>query len=105
MSGAGVGVRGQNRSTAVMQQRGLPADSLDFFPTPPWAMRALIGHVLPELAGSVICEPACGAGDMARPLAEVACEIYASDIHDYGFGYAARDFLDRGNFCGTQWVV
>lgn len=34
---------GQNRSTAVMQQRlrdDVP-DPLDYFPTPPWATRAL----------------------------------------------------------------
>jgi hypothetical protein len=31
----------QNRSSAVMQQRSEPHDSLDDFPTPPWATRAL----------------------------------------------------------------
>lgn len=30
-----------NRSTAVMQRRVEPLDSLDDFPTPPWATRAL----------------------------------------------------------------
>lgn len=31
----------QNCSSAVMQQRSEPRDSLDDFPTPPWATRAL----------------------------------------------------------------
>ena len=31
----------QNTSHAVMSQRSEPLGSLDFFPTPPWATRAL----------------------------------------------------------------
>ena len=68
---------GQNTSSAVMAQRVEPPDSLDYFPTPPWATRALIEHVIvPDLcpAGDVytasVWEPACGEGHMARPLAE-----------------------------------
>lgn len=34
-------------STAVMARRVEPADSLDFFPTPPWATRAFCEHVMP----------------------------------------------------------
>ncbi len=94
---------GQNTSTAVMQRRHEPPDSLDFFPTPPWATRALWTHVLPELEGAVIAEPACGAGDMARTLAEVG-SVYASDIHDYGRGYPVRDFLDSP-LGGVDWMV
>lgn len=30
----------QNRSSAVMQQRAEPHNSLDDFPTPPWATKA-----------------------------------------------------------------
>jgi hypothetical protein len=37
----GVRAVSQNRSSAVMQQRSEPHDSLDDFPTPPWATRAL----------------------------------------------------------------
>jgi hypothetical protein len=36
----------QNTSHAVMAQRAEAKDSLDNFPTPPWATRALIEHVL-----------------------------------------------------------
>jgi hypothetical protein len=36
--------------TAVMAQRREPPDALDYFPTPPWATRALFRHVLPPTA-------------------------------------------------------
>jgi hypothetical protein len=37
---------GQNRSNAVMAPRIEGRESLDDFPTPPWATRALIEHVI-----------------------------------------------------------
>jgi len=85
----------QNKSHAVMQQRHEAHDSLDDFPTPPWATRALIEHVLrhePDFTlgfADVVWEPACNRGYMARPLAEYAGEVWASDIHDYGWEDAA----------------
>ena len=36
----------QNTSHAVMNQRREARDSLDDFPTPPWATRALCEHVI-----------------------------------------------------------
>jgi hypothetical protein len=85
----------QNRSHAVMAQRIEAQDSRDDFPTPPWATRALLGHVLAELGPFEVqsaLEPACGAGYMARPLAEHFGQVLASDIHPYGYG-AVRDYL------------
>ena len=38
----------QNTSHAVMAQRVEPKDSADDFPTPPWATRALVEHVLDD---------------------------------------------------------
>ena len=63
----------RNRSSAVMQQRfSFAADDPDHYPTPCWATRALIEHVLlGTVRGQTCLEPACGAGDMARPLARV----------------------------------
>ena len=63
----------QNTSHAVMAQRVEPKDSADDFPTPPWAARALLEHVLRnpgELATMTCLEPACGAGHMAKVLKE-----------------------------------
>ena len=61
--------------TAVMAQRREPPDALDYFPTPPWATRALFRHVLPALGIEAIgrvWEPACGEGHMAAVIAEFA---------------------------------
>ena len=83
----------QNISHAVMSQRVEPIDSRDDFPTPPWATRALIEHVLPEVNKSMTClEPACGAGHMSKVLEEYFDEVNSSDIYNYGYG-AERDFL------------
>jgi hypothetical protein len=85
-------------STAVMARRVEPADSLDFFPTPPWATRALCEHVLPLLKiprGQLFRnakDPACGQGHMALALADYFYGVLSADIFDYGFGRVA-DFL------------
>lgn len=84
-----------NRSTAVMASRKSPPKALDFFPTPPWAVRAMLAAV-PELdlrAGRTVWEPACGTGEMARVLAETGAEVWATDIFDYG-GTEFCDFTD-----------
>ena len=85
----------QNTSHAVMAQRTEAADSPDDFPTPPWATRGLIEHVLEDKAGlaNLTClEPACGAGHMAKVLKEYFGEVKAADAHPYGYG-PIRDFL------------
>lgn len=104
----GVRVSKQNRSHAVMAQRTEPHDSLDFFPTPPWATRALVQYVAPGIRHAHIWEPACGIGSMARPLAEYAEMVFASDVHDYG-GNAVHDFLQPYRPPGAagrpDWIV
>ena len=49
----------QNRSHAVMAQRVEGKGSPDDFPTPPWATRALLEHVIPNrgLASKTCMEP------------------------------------------------
>lgn len=85
----------QNMSHAVMSQRVEPADSPDDFPTPPWATRALLEHIIDHQdTKQMRClEPACGAGHMAKVLEHYFSEVQSSDAHDYGFG-EVRDFLD-----------
>lgn len=85
------------RLAAVMAARAEPRTSLDFFPTPPWATRALLVHVLEGalgcgLASRTVWEPAAGEGHMAEVLRERFARVHASDIHDYGRGYASGDF-------------
>jgi hypothetical protein len=85
----------QNTSHAVMAQRTESRDSIDDFPTPPWATRALIEHILgrkSSIARQSCLEPACGAGHMSKVLEEYFAAVQSSDVHDYGFG-GVRDFL------------
>ena len=63
----------QNKSSAVMQRRSEPHDSLDDFPTPPWATRALLGRL--ELSGRVCREPTANRGHMVRVLAEAQLQL------------------------------
>lgn len=88
-----------NRSTAVVAQRFESRDSLDNFPTPPWATRALMEHVIARETNSCLAlsclEPACGRGDMAFVLYEYFDRIHFSDIHDYGIKAGIGDFLDE----------
>ena len=97
----------QNTTHAVMAQRHEDRESLDDFPTPPWATRALMEHVIgrDKVSGMSCLEPACGRGHMARPLAEYFASVTSFDAFDYGFA-PVRDFLDSDIDPGTyDWVV
>jgi len=99
----------QNKSSAVMQQRSEPHNSLDDFPTPPWATRALCDWICDSGydVGSMTCrEPAANRGHMVKPLGEYFGTVVASDIHDYGAGYPVHDYLfgsDEMDVCG--WTI
>lgn len=98
----------QNTSHAVMAQRHESPDSLDDFPTPPWATRTFLENMLGgrERLSDLDClEPACNRGYMVRPLKEYFRHVEASDVFDYGFGEVS-DFLTSGradNSC--DWVI
>lgn len=100
----------QNTSTAVMQRRVEAHDSLDDFPTPPWATRALCEWLSENSLirpGMTCREPAANRGHMVAPLWEWFDEIYASDVHDYGAGFPIEDYLfgplpDRVNWTITN---
>jgi hypothetical protein len=98
----------QNTSHAVMAQRTEPKDSPDDFPTPPWATRGLIEHVLDDkdgLAAQSCLEPACGEGHMAKVLKEYFREVDCADAYEYGYG-AVRDFLAHPYEEGAvDWVI
>lgn len=84
-------------STAVMARRAEPSDSLDDFPTPPWATRALLRFLRArgeDLHLLHAWEPACNRLYMARVLAEEFDKVFATDVHDYGAGQdGTADFL------------
>jgi hypothetical protein len=98
----------QNTSHAVMAQRVEPKASFDDFPTPPWATRALLEHVIGQdcdLRSMTCLEPACGDGHMARPLAEYFGAVQASDVQAYGFG-DVTDFTNAAHAPATfDWVI
>jgi hypothetical protein len=98
---------GGNRSSAVMQQkrperddspqlgRNVAPRALNYFPTPPWATRALCEFLEAErgsLKGLICWEPACGEGHMVRPLQEYFAEVVATDVHRYGDHHDLFDF-------------
>lgn len=88
--------------TAVMAQRVGPPNSLEYFPTPPWSTRALCEVVLGRPPGLDVrpdksCwEPAAGEGHMVEVLRDYFREVHASDVHDYGKGYAVGSFIGEG---------
>ncbi len=98
----------QNTSHAVMAQRTELKNSLDDFPTPPWATRALIEHVVisKDRVRSMTClEPACGRGHMSVTLAEYFDKVVSLDVFDYGFGPVA-DFIELKHPDGSfDWVI
>jgi hypothetical protein len=98
----------QNRSSAVMQQRSEPDDSLDDFPTPPWGARALceiLDDRIMDLAATTCWEPAANRGFLVRGLDDYFGNVIASDVHDYGAGFAVEDFLFPGKKTLATWII
>jgi hypothetical protein len=97
----------QNTSYAVMAQRMEGKRSLDDFPTPLWATRALLEHVIGKdlVSDSTCLEPACGRGHMAVALGEYFGEVVAQDIFDYGFGTLADFQKAKHADDSFDWVI
>lgn len=91
-----------------MAQRNEAKDSLDDFPTPPWATRALLEHVVEKgqsLSAMTCLEPACGVGHMSKVLHEYFGQVTSSDIHEFGYG-AVRDFVKTPIETNSyDWVI
>lgn len=98
----------QNTSSAVMQQRSEPHDSLDDFPTPPWATRALCEFITAQgydLSLLSCREPAANRGHMVKPLREFFSPVEASDIFDYGAGFRQSDYLFGPIPNAVDWTI
>lgn len=96
----------QNTSSAVMQRRSEPHDSLDDFPTPPWATRALCEWMIDKADLRGPCrEPAANRGHMVKPLREYFSKVYASDIFDYGAGFRQSDYLFGPDPMPVCWTI
>ena len=78
----------------------MPETPLGKETTPPWATRALLVEVLPQVLDGLhvlsAWDPACGEGHMVEVLRERVTFVRASDVFDYGRGYEVADFLDAG---------
>lgn len=81
---------------AVAARRLSSKDTNDDFPSPPWATRALIEHVIGKdwARGRTCWEPAANRGYMSRALQEYFEYVLESDIIDYGNGNVL-DFLSN----------
>lgn len=75
----------------------------DFYPTPPdvtYSLRPHLLDLLPE--GSLILEPACGDGAMAKALEECGYRVHATDLReDSGYGEGGIDFLKADIYPGV----
>lgn len=107
---------GQNVSSAVMQQRTEVNDSLDDFPTPPWATRALCEWLIMNVHGGgdtqrisdLTCrEPAANRGHMVKPLRQYFGHVFASDVFDYGHDFIIEDYLfgPADYWPETDWTI
>ncbi|MFC4255402.1 methyltransferase [Altererythrobacter xixiisoli] len=99
-----------NLSTAVRQRRVEPHDSLDDFPTPPWATRALCeflqnGPPSDPLDQRTCREPAANRGHMVQPLSEYFQRVIASDVFDYGAGFDQQDYLFGPAPDAVDWTI
>lgn len=98
-----------------MQSRVEPTAGLDDFPTPLWATRAFVRHVLMKFSlydkDDTVLEPAANRGFMARALSEYFDRVRCSDIHDYGCGFPVEDFtaqvvtLSYPRVDAVDWII
>lgn len=98
---SGTAVRPAGGYSVMARRRYRPAETLDYFPTPPFATRALcefLAGELGDLAALKAWEPAAGEGHMARPLGEYFGEVRASDCFPYSDELEILDFPLLGAF-------
>lgn len=100
---------------SVMADRKSDPLALDYFPTPPWATRALLHDALPDEPWSErsVWEPAAGEGHMTNVLKESVRIVCSSDVHDYKRGYRIGSFVGLGEDVakkpfgkeGPDWII
>jgi len=88
---------------------------LEYFPTPPWAVRVMVEQMPSVFQNPLlrrVFEPAAGHGHIHEPLRQIGLErgfeVRGQDIypHDPAKGFAVGDFLDRSvSYPGVDVVV
>ena len=92
------------------ERRAEAKDSLDYFPTPAWATRALFRFGLYRQYGfkplkqMSALEPACGGGHMAEVLKEYFGTVTSADIASYGYPCMIADYLETDHET-HDWVI
>lgn len=79
-------------------------EGTDFYPTPPEVTHALLDY-LQLKPGTWVWEPACGEGHMAKVLKQRGLWVYATDLHDRGYGHHFKDFLAVERVKPRGWIV
>lgn len=96
---------------AVMESSN-KKDTKEDFPTPPWATRALMEHVIKGVGpgpGFSVLEPAAGRGLMSDVLGEYFSSVRTQDLFDYGLpGCKIEDYVGKG-YCvepnSVDWMI
>jgi Holliday junction resolvase len=73
----------------ISNRRLIDCTGPDHYPTPPWAVQALLSLV--EFEGPIL-EPCAGSGDLAEALKAGGYQVAASDLLDFNYG-EVRNFL------------
>lgn len=91
---------------AAHMQRRTPGSGLDYYPTQPWVTRALFEYVLAGRDIRSVWEPACGGGHMAEVIREYDIPtVFATDIHDYGYGQVMDFLADPRPGVQVDWII
>jgi len=93
--------------------RHAPKEDGDFWPTPPWATRALVVHLWEHgyaFKGATLLEPMAGAGHMAKTFEEYGAMVSAYDNRRWrgdkftgNYKTGQRDFLTQPPLPG-KWA-
>ena len=86
--------------------RSADKEGLDFYPTPPWATRALFESGFELNRNEIVWEPSMGLGHMVRTIGEYhpANKIIGTDINE-AVCNPPVDFLSADNTYNADWII
>lgn len=83
-------------------------DVTDDYPTPPWAVRALVEYFITpvSLASHTVLEPCSGRGYLANTLREYGANVFENDKYDYGNPNSSLgDFLNPDYHKEADYII
>lgn len=85
------------------------ADHHDDFPTPPWATRAFLEYVAPELILNsrhlTVLDPACGRGHIIQVLKQLKFRTLAYDNWRYNKEHKLADYLNEVTYPSYDLMI